>query len=106
MSLDKIFVDNCQVMKTKSKFSLREFLAKYPNEDVCLDTMFKLKYGNLPYCPKCAVVDAKFYRVKNRKSFECGECGYQIYPMADTVMQNSVLPINLWFYALFLFVNS
>lgn len=93
-------------MKTNNKFSLREFLKKYPTEDVCLDTMFRLKYGKMPCCPKCAVVDAKFYRVKNRRSFECGECGYQIYPMADTVMQNSVIPINLWFYALFLFVNS
>jgi transposase len=90
----------------KNKFGLKSFLELYGSEDICLQRMFNMRYGALECCPRCAVVGAKFYRIRKRKSFECGECGHQIYPLAGTIMHGSNVPANLWFLAIFLFVNS
>lgn len=90
----------------KNKFNLRKFFELYPNEQACLDKVFELRYGELMCCPKCAVIDAKFYKVKKRRCYACGECGHHIYPIAGTIMFNSTVPLNLWFYAIYLFSVS
>lgn len=56
-------------------------------------------------CPKCATI-ARFYRLKKRKSYECGDCSYQIYPMAGTIFEGSTTSLSLWFYAIYLFSVS
>ena len=33
-------------------------------------------------------------------------CGYGIHPLANTIFQNSTIPLHLWFYALLHFANS
>jgi transposase-like protein len=88
------------------KFSVQDFLKRYPNDDVCMDELFKLRYGDMPCCPSCKTVLAKFYRVSKRRSYECGTCGHQLYPTAGTVMHGSRTPLRLWFYAIFLFTKS
>lgn len=65
--------------------------------------VFNARYGDLPCCPKCAVVKAKFYRVNGRKCFECGQCGYQLYPLAQSIFEKSTTPLKSWFYAMYLF---
>ena len=93
-------------MDKKQKFTITNFMKRYPNDDVCLDEIFKLKYGSAEGCTSCAVVGAKFYRVKKRKCYECGECGHQVYPLAGTVMHGSKTNLTLWFFAVYLFASS
>jgi transposase len=90
----------------KTNFSLFSFLDLYPDENTCLEKLFQIKYGKLECCPRCAVVDARFYRVRNRKCFMCGECRGQLYPMAGTIMEGSTISLHKWFCAIFLFANS
>lgn len=44
------------------KYTLADFRADYPNEDACLDQIYKLRFTNL-VCPKCEN-DKPFNRVK------------------------------------------
>ncbi len=90
----------------EQKFTKKDFDAKYPNDDVCLDRIFKGKYGNTPFeCPDCGKI-TKFHRVKGRKCYSCQFCGYQIHPLTGTIFHKSSTPLTDWFYAIYLFSQS
>jgi len=87
-------------------YTINEFNKDFPNDDVCLDTLFKLRYGESIICPHCGVVRAKFYRVKNRKCYECKDCGHQLHPLGGTIFHKSDTPLTKWFFAIYLFSNA
>ncbi|MGE0636100.1 MAG: IS1595 family transposase [Bacteroidia bacterium] len=93
-------------MKKSTQFTIAEFIKRYPNDDICLEEIFKARFGDMECCPRCAVVNAKFYRMKKRKCYECGECGHQIFPTADTIMHGSTTKLTNWFFAIYLFSAS
>lgn len=64
--------------------------------------MFGDTANNTRYCCKCNRT-TKFYRVKGRKCFECGDCGYQVYPLASTIFRKMRIPLNDLFYVLYKF---
>ena len=83
-----------------NKYTIEQFRKDYPNDDACLHKIYELRYKNL-VCPKCDS-DKTFTRVKNRRSYQCPCCGFQIYPTADTVFHKSRIPLTHWFYLIFL----
>lgn len=72
----------------------------YPDDDACLHKIFQLRFTGL-VCPKCESTK-EFTRVKNRRSYQCPCCSYQIYPTKDTVFEKCRVPLIHWFYAIFL----
>src|SRR5436190_16500817 len=86
-------------MATK-RFTINEFREMYPDDDACLDKIFKLRFTNL-VCPKCED-DKPFTRVKNRRSYQCPSCGFQVYPTKDTIFEKTTTPLTAWFYAIYL----
>lgn len=87
-------------------YTIQQFNTDFPNDIVCLDIIFKARYGDITICPSCGVADTKFYRVKSRKCYECKDCGYQINPLSGTIFHKSSTPLVKWFFAIFLFANS
>lgn len=86
------------------KYTITEFRADYPNDDACLDKIFKLRYSNL-ICPKCDG-DKPFNRVKGRRSYQCPCCGFQVYPTKGTIFEKSTTPLTYWFYIIYLLVTQ
>jgi transposase len=84
---------------------VRDFHREFPNDDVCLDTIFKERYGDVDTCPSCHV-KTKFHRLKGRKSYSCQWCGYQLHPLSGTIFHKSSTPLTSWFYAMYLFSTS
>ena len=82
------------------RFTITEFRAMYPDDDACLDKIFQLRFKGL-ICPKCES-DNTFTRVKNRRSYQCPDCGFQAYPTKDTIFEKTTTPLTYWFYAIFL----
>jgi len=82
------------------RFTITEFREMYPDNDACLDKIFQLRFKGL-ICPKCES-DNTFTRVKNRRSYQCPNCGFQVYPTKDTVFEKTTTPLTYWFYAIFL----
>lgn len=82
-----------------------EFTKTFPDEEACMDHLYALRYNDLKICPKCGKA-VKFYRVKDRKCYECGSCAYQLYPMAGTIFEGSTTDLRKWFFAIFLFSTS
>ncbi len=88
------------------RYTIKQFQQDFPNDDVCLDTIFQNRYGDVKDCPSCGVIDTKFYRVKKRKCYACMHCGYQLHPLAQTIFHKSETPLTSWFYAIYLFSVS
>jgi transposase-like protein len=83
------------------KFTIDQFRKIYPDDNACLDKIFSLRYGNFKKCPECEK-ETNFYRVKNRRCYECQWCGYQLYPTKNTIFEKTTTPLHLWFYAIYL----
>lgn len=91
-------------MKTKAP-TLRQFQARFPTEESCLDHLFQVRYGNDFACPGCGR-EAKFSRVKARRSYQCQWCAYQVYPTAGTPFDRTRTPLRDWFFVMFQFCSS
>lgn len=86
------------------KMDVVAFFKRFPDDDTCLEHVMRVRHGMRRDCPKCGVVDATFHRSKARKCFGCAHCGHAIYPCAGTVLERTRTPLQLWFYAIYLFV--
>jgi transposase len=90
----------CFKVTIMNKYTINQFRAEYPNDDACLDKIFKLRFTNL-VCPKCEN-DKPFNKVKDRRSYQCPSCAFQVYPTKDTIFEKSTTPLTYWFYAIYL----
>lgn len=85
------------------RYTIKQFQREFPNDDVCLDYIFKARFGKDYLCPKCAKTG--FYRVNSRKCYAC-KCGYQIHPTTGTIFHKSSTKITDWFFAIYLMSQS
>lgn len=85
--------------------TLREFQARFPTEEACLEHLMRVRYGAKHTCAKCER-EAKYYRVKARRSYECEFCGHQVYPTAGTPFEKTRTNLRDWFYVMFLFTTT
>ena len=93
--------NNCD----KDSIPVREFFAQFPNDESCLQHLFKIRFGQEYVCPKCERA-AKWYRIKAERAFSCQWCGHHIHPTVGTPFEDSRTPLQLWFYAIYLFTTS
>ena len=77
----------------------------FPDDDACLEHIMRERYGAKHKCGKCGK-QARYYRVKKRRSYECEYCGNQVYPTAGTPFHKSRTPLTLWFHVMLMFCAS
>ena len=87
------------------RLTVLDFFKKYSDEDTCLDHIMKVRYGDCLDCPKCGK-ESIFYRIKKRPAYACEFCGHHIYPMAGTPFERTRTPLQMWFYAIYLFTTT
>ncbi len=87
------------------QITYKEFFARYPNDDSCLDHLMRVRYGEKHECGGCGR-QARYYRIKARQCYSCEHCGYQVYPKAGTPFEKSRTSLQSWFFAMFLFCAS
>lgn len=88
------------------KLSVRDFFKRFPNEETCLEHVMDVRFGLRHDCRMCGVVNATFHRLESRKAYCCAHCGGHVYPCAGTIFEKSTTPLQVWFYAIFLFVTT
>ena len=86
------------------RYTLKDFKTEYPDDEACLKAVLDNRYGTT--CPKCGVINTKFYPITGRKAFACLHCRKHIYPLADTIFRKSETSLWNWFYAIFQFSVS
>jgi transposase len=86
--------------------SVREFFERFPDNDACLEHVMEVRYGLRHTCQHCGVVNATFHRLRERPAYSCAHCGAHVHPCAGTIFQDTRTPLQMWFYAIYLFVTT
>jgi transposase len=94
-----------------SLYSLREFLSEFPDDEACLEYLWRERHspdGENAHCPKCDQTRPfKRYATKQqRQSWTCTACGHHVHPTAGTIFAKSSRPLTDWFYVMFLVSSS
>jgi len=94
-----------------SRYSLMEFMAEFPDDDACLDYLWRTRYspdGEHAECPKCKAtrVFKHYVTAQRRQSWTCTGCGHHVQPTAGTIFHKSSTSLHLWFYALYLITST
>jgi transposase len=87
------------------KLTAEEFFARFPDEETCLTHIMEVRYGQRHICGACGV-EGTFHKLANRRAFSCAHCGDHVYPTAGTIFQDTRTPLQVWFYAIYLFVTT
>lgn len=88
------------------KFTVSQFFKRFPDDDSCLDHLMEVRYGGTQFdCPKCQK-NSKFHRLGNMPAYSCQYCGHHAHPMVDTPFHRTRTPLQMWFYAIFLFSTT
>ena len=85
-------------------FSVQDFFRRFPDDDACLEHLFRVKFGDEPACPKCGEVGV-LHRLRKVPAYTCN-CGHHIHPMTGTPFEHSRTSLQKWFYAMYLFTTS
>jgi transposase-like protein len=84
--------------------SLLDFQNRFPTEESCWEYLSKMRWQEGFCCPRC---DAKKHRLlAQRKVFKCYGCGHQSSVTAGSVFHKSRVPLQKWFWAIFLIATS
>src|SRR5438093_6072292 len=96
---------------SESQFSLMEFMREFPDDDACLNWLWRNRYapdGEHTMCPVCQEV-RNFHRyttTQQRQSWTCTRCGQHVHPTAGTIFHKSSTSLHLWFYAMYLMTST
>ena len=87
-------------------YSLPEFQKKFGTESDCEKALFNLKWHNGFICSKCS--HKHYYTIGTRRLhlYQCKQCGHQETVTTGTIMQNSKLPLTIWFLALYFIAQN
>jgi len=87
------------------KLTVQQLFSRFPDDDACLQHVMDVRFGLKHVCGACKQ-EATFHRVTGRKAFACARCGDHLYPCAGTIFEDSRTSLQIWFYAMFLFVTT
>jgi transposase-like protein len=88
-----------------ARYTIKEFNTQFPDDDTCLEFVFKARYNDKVFCVTCQKI-TNHYRRTGRKSYACEFCGNEIFPTAGTIFHKSPTPLRSWFYAMFLMSST
>lgn len=87
---------------SKTRFnSIIQLVAKFPNEKACLEHLKQLRWKDGIVCPHCGS-ERKIYTFKDNKTFKCGDCRKKFTAKVGTIFEDSPLPLQKWFMAIYL----
>ena len=89
--------------KVLMKYTIKNLKIDFPNDEACLNFIFKNRWPKGLACTNCEGKD--FYPIKGRKSYAC-KCGHQVSPTEGTIFHKSSTSLTLWFHAIFLMSQS
>lgn len=88
-----------------------EFMAEYPDDEACLQQLWRDRYspdGTHAGCPKCVAIRPfqRYATKQQRQSWTCTTCGHHLHPTAGTIFHKSSTSLHLWFYAMYLMTST
>ena len=88
---------------TEPKFrNLLEVQKCFPTEQSCIDYMIHRRWNDKPVCVHCGS-SRKIYKMNGGKLLKCADCRKQFSVRVGTIFEDSALPLQKWFYAIYIF---
>jgi transposase len=87
------------------KLTVRDFFKQFPNDDDCLTRIMEVRYGLRHICEHCGM-ESTFHKIEGRRAYACSHCGAHVYPCAGIIFQDSRTSLQIWFYAIYLFIAT
>jgi transposase-like protein len=96
---------------SESSYSMMEFMREYPNDEACLQQLWRDRCapdGTNAHCPKCDTTRPfqRYPMTQQRQSWTCTACGQHVHPTAGTIFHKSSTSLHLWFYAMYLMTST
>jgi hypothetical protein len=79
--------------------NLLELEKHFSTEEACREYLMELRWAKGFTCPKCT--GSAFWK-RSRGTLECRRCGHLSSVMAGTIFQDTKLPLQTWFRAMWL----
>lgn len=83
--------------------TLLEFEKQFASEEACQEYIYQLRWPEGFKCPRCNHQKAWAMR---RKNWWCSHCKFQVSITAGTIFQNSRIPLQIWFRAIWHIVSQ
>lgn len=83
--------------------NLIEFQQQFGTEQQCIDFLADARWGDSPVCPHCKT--DKAYKFKDGRLFKCHKCRQQFTVRIGTIFEESRLPLQKWFLAIYLLTS-
>jgi transposase-like protein len=83
--------------------TLQQAMRYFSDEQVCIDTVAKMRWPKGPECPACG--HKEHYYLKTQKRWKCKECYKQFTVKLGTIFEDSPLGLDKWLAALWMLVN-
>lgn len=87
-------------MAKEKTINYARFQKEFGTEESCRDFLASHRWSNRYICPVCGCKE--YYYLSNRNLYQCKGCRNQQSLTARTVMHRSHLPLQIWFWAIFL----
>jgi transposase-like protein len=83
--------------------TLQQAIRYYSDEQICIDTVARLRWPNGPECPACE--HKEHYYLAKQKRWKCKECYKQFTVKLGTIFEDSPIKLDKWLTALWMLVN-
>lgn len=91
-------------MSTKPQ-NIAQFFKQFRDDETCLQHLFNVRFGQGYICPSCER-PSNWYRIKAERAYSCQWCGRHLHPTVGTPFAQTRTPLQLWFYAIYLFTTT
>ncbi len=83
--------------------TLQQAIRYFADDQVCIDTIAKLRWPNGPICPACD--GTEHYYLKTQKRWKCKKCAKQFSVKVGTIFEDSPISLDKWLVGLWMLVN-
>ena len=81
-----------------------KLMEQYGSDEACREVLTKLRWQDGVQCPRCGSKSIR--NSYTREQYDCGSCGYQFSSITGTIFQDTHLPLQKWFVAVYLMIES
>jgi transposase-like protein len=84
--------------------NMMKLMEDFGTEEKCREVLEELRWPKGLCCTRCGGV--KISRVEKRNQYDCDDCRYQFSVTSGTIFHDTHLPLQKWFVAIYLTVES
>jgi transposase-like protein len=81
--------------------SLLDVVKRFPDERSCREYLAQARWNGKPKCLHCGYSE-KIYSINDGKLYKCAKCRKQFTVRVGTIFEDSALPLQKWFMAIYL----